>query len=102
MVTEQEPETLIKFLGTIPSFIWPVICVVIGGVLTWIPLRWQLKHDSKEKERERQMSLRRDVYLFAADERLGDSSSGCTPNCLFGFSLCSCSQEQIVVFCRSY
>jgi hypothetical protein len=57
-----------SFLGLIPDFIWPLIAVVIGGMLAWIPLRWQLSHDSKERERERQMSLRRDVYLFAAEK----------------------------------
>lgn len=70
MLLAQEPNALMDFLALIPDFIWPLIAVCIGGMLAWIPLRWQLKHDSKERERERQMSLRRDVYLFAA-ERIG-------------------------------
>jgi len=35
-------------------------------------------------------------------QALGDSGFGCTASCLFGFSLRSCLQEQIVVFCWSY
>jgi len=35
-------------------------------------------------------------------QALGDSGFGCTASCLFGFSLRSCLQESIVVFCRSY
>jgi hypothetical protein len=31
-------------------------------------LRWQLKHNSNEKERDRRMSIRRDTYLFAAEK----------------------------------
>jgi len=66
MLLAQEPNALMNFLRLIPDFIWPLIAVIIGGMLAWIPLSWQLIHDSKERERERQMSLRRDVYLFAA------------------------------------
>lgn len=64
---EQEPNTTIRFLGLMPNLILPLIGVIIGAVLSWIPMRWQLKNASKEKERERRMSLRRDVYLFAAE-----------------------------------
>ena len=74
MLAEQEPETLISFLELVPSFVWPVICVVIGAVMAWVPLRSQLKHDSKEREKERKMSLRRDVYLLAA-EKIGQQLS---------------------------
>ena len=35
-------------------------------------------------------------------QALGDSGFGCTASCLFGFSLRSCLQESIVVFCWSY
>lgn len=67
MIIEQEPNTLIKILTSISNFILPLIGVIIGAVLAWVPLHRQLKHDSKEREEERQMSLRRDVYLFAAE-----------------------------------
>lgn len=71
MEVVQVLNTLIRFLGLTPSFTLPiigVIGVIIGALLSWMPIRWQLKHDSKEKEKERQMSLRRDVYLFAAEK----------------------------------
>lgn len=66
MLLAQEPNALMDFLALITDFIYPLIAVVIGAMLAWIPLRWQLHHDSKERERERIMSLRRDVYLSAA------------------------------------
>ena len=66
MLLAQEPNALMDFLALITDFIYPLIAVVIGAMLAWIPLRWQLHHDSKERERERMMSLRRDVYLSAA------------------------------------
>lgn len=71
MVKEQKGRTPIKFLKLIPDFIWPLVAVVIGGMLTWIPLHWQLEHESREREKERQMSVRLDVYLFAA-EKIGE------------------------------
>lgn len=68
MAKEEKPAAPLKFLRSIPEFIWPLIAVVIGGMLTWMPLHWQLEHDSRERERERQMSVRRDVYLSAAEK----------------------------------
>jgi hypothetical protein len=37
--------------------------ILVGGLITLLALRIQLWHESKEKERERQLTLRRDVYL---------------------------------------
>ena len=51
-----------------------IIGIIIGAVLSWIPLLLGLKHDSREREKERQMSLRRDVYLSAA-EKIGQQLS---------------------------
>ncbi len=68
MLKEQKSRDLFKFLRLIPNFIWPLIAVVIGGLLAWVPLRWQLEHDSREREKERQMSVRRNVYLSAAEK----------------------------------
>jgi hypothetical protein len=53
----------------------PIFEVLIGGVIgvagalggTWL----QNRHDSKQRERERQMALRRDVYLQAAEGLAG-------------------------------
>ena len=53
-------------MKTMPDFVWALLGVIIGAVLSWVPLHCQLKHDSVEKEKERKMSLRRDVYLSAA------------------------------------
>lgn len=55
-------------------FILPLIAVLIGGLLSWIPIRWRLKHDSREREKERQMSIRQDVYLLVA-EKIGQQLS---------------------------
>ncbi len=57
--------TLIESIKAIPDVIWGII---IGSLLTWIGIYLQLKHDSREKEKERKMSLRRDVYLLAAEK----------------------------------
>jgi len=69
---EQVLNTLMKHLGLMPAFFGTLLAVVVGAMLAWVPLGWQLKHDSKERERERQMSLRRDVYLSAA-EKIGEA-----------------------------
>lgn len=66
MPIEQETNALIEFLRLIPDFVWALLGVIVGATLSWFPLYWQLKHDSKEKEKERKMSLRRDVYLSAS------------------------------------
>lgn len=51
-----------------------IIGIIIGAALSLIPLLLRLKHDSREREKERQMSLRRDVYLSAA-EKIGQQLS---------------------------
>jgi DNA repair ATPase RecN len=45
---------------------------LVGGLIAFFTLRAQLKHEAKEKERERQLTLRRDVYLEAM-EAIGKS-----------------------------
>lgn len=67
MAMEQESSTAINNLELILMVAGPVVGVVAGGLLAWIPLRRQLKHDSKERKKERQMSLCRDVYLPAME-----------------------------------
>lgn len=42
--------------------------IVVGALLSWIPVCLQLRHATREREKERQMSLRRDVYLFAVKQ----------------------------------
>ena len=56
--------TVADFIAAIPDGIWGVI---VGSLLTFIGVGRQLRHDSKQRERERQMQLRRDVYLEAAE-----------------------------------
>jgi len=68
MLKEHKHPGALEILSRMPDFVWPLVAVVIGGMLTWIPLHWQLEHDSREREKERQMSVRRDVYLRAAEE----------------------------------
>ncbi|MBN2594906.1 MAG: hypothetical protein JXA81_15475 [Sedimentisphaerales bacterium] len=60
------------YFRQIPIGIWVAIIgaagIIFGAVIAWLGVWLQLRHDSKERERERQMSLRRDVYLKAAEE----------------------------------
>jgi exonuclease VII small subunit len=70
MPVEQEHLTLIEYLKLIPDFVWALFAVVVGAILSWVPLYRQLKHDSEEREKERIMSLRRDVY-FSAVSKIG-------------------------------
>lgn len=67
MATEQEPSTLITNIVLILKVIMPLLGVVVGGALALIPLGRKLKHDSEEREKERQMSLLHDVYLRAME-----------------------------------
>lgn len=68
--------TFLKFLAAIPNVIWSGVIasvLTLSGVLisNWSNssrLRMQLKHDSAEKAKERTATLRRDVYLQAAEE----------------------------------
>lgn len=60
---EAEANKVIEFIKAIPEFVWALLAVFLGAILSWVPLYFQLKHNSKEKEKERVMSLRRDVYL---------------------------------------
>jgi hypothetical protein len=48
-------------------FLETVVAVLVGGGLTLLGVQAQLRHDSRERERKRQMSLRRDVYLEVAE-----------------------------------
>lgn len=66
---------ILSYLSKIPDVVWAAILASIltfGGVLlTNIGnnkrLLAQLRHDAEEKSRERQMSIRREVYLPAAE-----------------------------------
>ena len=61
-----------EFLRQIPTGIWIAIIgaggIIVGAIIAWIGVWLQLRHDSKEREKERQMALRQDVYLSAAEE----------------------------------
>lgn len=64
MLMAQEPTALIEYLRLIPEYVWALFVVIIGGSLTWVGIYLQLRHDSKEKEKERKMSLRKDIFLL--------------------------------------
>ena len=74
--------TLLDLVKSIPDVIWSGIVasvLTLGGVLianasNTKRLKIQLKHDSTEKLRDRQATLRRDVYLNAAEELVKASS----------------------------
>jgi len=72
MLMSQDPNSIIEYSKAIPDWVWGgiigVVGIIIGALLSWIPVILQLRHDAKERERERQMSLRRDVYLFATQK----------------------------------
>src|SRR5688500_4484802 len=53
-----------EFAQAIPPAIWAGI---IGALLTLLGVNMQLRYNSRERERDRQMQLRRDVYLEAAE-----------------------------------
>lgn len=58
----------VEAVRSIPEGIWGVIigsALAFGG--TWTATRAQLRHDARQRERERQMQLRRDVFLEAAE-----------------------------------
>ena len=59
-------------LRSVPETIWGVL---LGAILafgaTFVATRLQLTHDAKQRERERRMSLRRDIFLEAADAVAG-------------------------------
>jgi len=66
---------IVCYIGKVPDAVWAAIIaslLTFGGV--WLTnkgnnkrLLDQLKHDATERARERQMSIRRDVYLKAAE-----------------------------------
>lgn len=68
--------TLIQFFASVPDVVWSGIIasfLTLSGVLisNWSNtnrLRMQLRHDAAEKSKERTATLRRDVYLLAAEE----------------------------------
>lgn len=51
-----------------------VVGSLVGGFIAFRTLRTQLRHEAQEKERERQLALRRDVYLEAM-EAIGKSQA---------------------------
>lgn len=81
------------FLKSIPDVVWAAIIAsliaivgTLGGVLLTLwdnrkRLTAQLTHDAKQRDREREMEIRREVYLAAAEavaeaqERLGQVAS---------------------------
>lgn len=67
MLMAQDPNSTIEALKAMPDLVWGgiigVVGIIIGTLLSWIPVFFQLRHDSKE----RSMSLLRDTYLSAAE-----------------------------------
>ena len=68
MLMSQDPNSLINSVKAIPDLVWGgiigVVGIIIGTLLSWIPVFLQLRHDSKE----RRISLLRDIYLSAAEK----------------------------------
>ena len=68
MLMSQDPNSLIDSIKAIPDLVWGgiigVVGIVIGTLLSWIPVFLQLRHDSKEKR----LTLLRDTYLSAAEK----------------------------------
>jgi hypothetical protein len=62
--------TWINALATIPAAVWGVL---LGSLITFIGVGRQLGHDSRERDRERQMQLKRGVYLDAAEGIAGST-----------------------------
>ncbi len=66
---------IVNFVSKIPDVVWAAIIaslLTLGGVLLTNRannkrLLEQIKHDATERDRERQMALRREVYLKAAE-----------------------------------
>ncbi len=56
-----------NLIGAYVGAVSSLFGALVGGLIAFLTLRAQLRHDAKEKERERKLSLRRDVYLEAVD-----------------------------------
>jgi hypothetical protein len=56
-------DLLKPLVDAIPNF----LSALLGGFIAYWTLRQQLKHEAHEKERERKLTLRRDVYLEVAE-----------------------------------
>jgi hypothetical protein len=61
----------VEFFRAIPEGIWGVI---VGSLLTFVGVGRQLHHDSWQRDRDRAMQLRRDVFLEAADGAAGTTT----------------------------
>lgn len=61
-----------NIIGALIGLVSGILGSLIGGFISYRTLRAQLEHEAKEKERERQLTLRRDVYLEAM-EAIGKS-----------------------------
>ena len=68
MLMAQDPNSLIDSIKAIPDLVWGgiigVVGIIIGTLLSWIPVFLQLRHDSKEKC----LTLLRDTYLSAVEK----------------------------------
>lgn len=60
----QDPNSSIDFLNLIPNYVWILLGVLIAGVLPWIGIYLQLRHDSTE----RRTSFLRDICLSAVEK----------------------------------
>lgn len=64
----------IEIVGAVPEGIWGVLLgslLAFGG--TFVATRQQLRHDAEQRERERKMQLRREVFLESADGVAGNA-----------------------------
>lgn len=56
-----------NLMGAIIGVGGSLVGILAGGLIAFLTLRTQLRHEAKEKERERKLTLRRDVYLEAME-----------------------------------
>lgn len=64
--------SIVDVMRSVPEAIWGVLlgaALAFGG--TFLATRLQLRHDAHQRERDRKMNLRRDIFLEAADAVAG-------------------------------
>ena len=61
---------IIQLAASIPPAIWGVL---LGSLLTFLGITCQLRHDARQRDRERQMHMRHEVYMQAAEGIAGST-----------------------------
>ncbi len=58
---------IIEFLQTNSSAIWGFVGTIIGSLASYLSIRTQLKHARLQNKEDRKASLKKEIYLAAAD-----------------------------------